>query len=332
MQLTNKQNIGLSMAVFLANDDYDYDPRPNAVSATGMLKSVRQVVLSKRATETTQSIDISQLVPSSIGSAVHDGVEKAWLDKRYVRAMKKLGYPDDMISRIRVNPSKEQLKMRPDTIPVYIELRREKEIEGFIIRGKFDFVGDGELEDHKTCGVYPYIKKSNDEKFRIQGSIYRWLNPDIITSDRMLINYTFTDWSALRASIEKKKGYPPYRMMSVPITLMTIEKTEAFIIGRIRSLKANVNKAEASLPLCTKEELWQDDTVYKYYMNPSLKTKSTKNFNNFAEAQMRLIKDGSKGVIDIVPGTAKYCLYCPAAPICSQAKQMIADGVLKMEA
>jgi hypothetical protein len=48
MQLTNDQKIGLSMAVFLATDNYDYDPRPNCISATGLLKPPRQVVLSKR--------------------------------------------------------------------------------------------------------------------------------------------------------------------------------------------------------------------------------------------------------------------------------------------
>lgn len=318
------------MAVFLANDDYDYDPRPNSISATGLLKSVRQTILATRLIEKVVEMDISQLVPASVGSAIHDGVEKAWMNKKYKKAMIKLGYPVAMIEKIRVNPSAEQLKMRPDTIPVYIEQRREREIDGFIIRGKFDFVGDGTLEDHKTTGVFGYMEGSNNENYRIQGSIYRWLNPDIITSDRMFINYTFTDWSALRATIEKKKGYPEFRMMSVPITLMTIEETEKFIRNKIAIVKTNIKKLEADLPLCTKEELWQKATTYKYYKNPKLKTRSTKNFTTFAEAQMRVIKDGSVGVVDIIPGQVKRCLYCSAAPICSQAKQLIADGALEI--
>ena len=48
MELTNEQGIGLSMAVFLAHDDYDYDARANGISATGMIKPVRQTILGKR--------------------------------------------------------------------------------------------------------------------------------------------------------------------------------------------------------------------------------------------------------------------------------------------
>jgi hypothetical protein len=331
MKYTNEQKIGLSMAVMLADDSYDYDSRPNAFSTTGMLKSTRQIILTTRASKKVVSMDISALVASSFGNAVHDAVEKAWLHKRYIKAMLKLGYSKQMIDRIIVNPSPKDLELAPDCIPVYIEKRSEKEVGSFIISGKFDFVGDGQLEDHKTTGVYTYIKKTNDEKFRLQGSIYRWLNPDIITNDVMLINYTFTDFSALRLKIEKNKGYPPYRIMSAPITLMSIEETQKWIESKIRVLKQNIKIPEEQLPMCTKEELWQDPTVYKYYKNPLLKNKSTKNFDNFAEAQTRLIKDGSVGIIDIIPGIAKFCHYCAGAPICSQAKQLVVDGLLDME-
>ena len=335
MQLANADKIGLSMAVFLANDDYDYDPRPNSISATGILKSPRQAILIKRATkllvEGTEIPDISTFVASRFGSAIHDGIERAWTNKRYVTAMLKLGYSEQVIDRILVNPSPADLAAATNPIPVYMEKRSEKAVGNYIVRGKFDFVGDGELEDHKTTGVFTYMKGTNNDKFRQQGSIYRWLNPGIITSDRMLINYTFTDWSKLRSMVEANKGYPPKRMMSVPLTLMTLPDTEKFVTDRLKAIEFNINKPEAQLPLCTKEDLWQDKTTYKYYKNPQSKARSTKNFDTFAEAQTRMIKDGNVGVIDIAPGMAKHCLYCSGAPICSQAKQLVADGLLDME-
>jgi hypothetical protein len=335
MKLTNKEKIGLSMAVFLAGDTYDYDPRDNSLSATGLLKSTRQTVLSQRAAklnaDTDVETDISSMVASTFGTAIHDGVEAAWTNGRYKKAMKRLGISDDIITRIHVNPTPEVLKAFPDTIPVYMEQRAEKKVAGYVVTGKFDFVANGQLEDHKTTGTYTFMKKTNDYKYKIQGSIYRWLNPDIITNDVMLINYVFTDFSALRADIEAAKGYPPRRMMSVPITLMSIEETQKFIENKLGTIKANIHLDESKLPQCTKDELWQDPTNYKYYKNPALKTRSTKNFTSFAEAQMRLVKDGSVGQIDIVPGMAKYCNYCPAAGICSQAKQLVADGLLKLE-
>lgn len=343
MKFTNEQKIGLSTAVFLAHDTYDYDARVNAISATGLLKSVRQAILSKRVEANALTMDISQLAASSFGTAVHDGVENAWSHGNYIPAMRKLGYPEKVIQRVVVNPgyikdvNNNLIKdphakpLSPDAIPVYTEIRSERELDGILITGKFDFVGDGELEDHKTTGVFSYIKKTNDKKHRLQGSIYRWLNPDIITSDRMLINYTFTDWSKLRSMIEEKQGYPPFKMMSVPFTLIPIKDTEAWLRAKVKELKDNIKVKEASLPLCSREELWQDLTTYKYYKSSASKVKSTKNFDNFAEAQQRLVKDGSVGVIDIVPGKAKACLYCNAAPICSQAKQLAIDGLLDME-
>lgn len=343
MKFTNERNIGLSQAVFLAHDEYDYDPRENSISATGLLKSTRQTILSKRLKATTTEMDISQLVASSLGTAVHDGIEKSWLNGNYKRAMFKLGYPKKQIDRIVVNPGyyqdnqgrwikdPEAEPLPKNAIPVYMEIRSEKELDGVIITGKFDFIGDGFLEDHKTTGVYTYIKKTNDEKYRLQGSIYRWLNPDLVTSDRMLINYTFTDWSKLNAMTQEKRGYPQFRVLSVPFTLMTIKETEEFIRNRISQIKTFLKRDEAAIPLCTEEELWQDPTSYKYYKNPDSKIRSTKNFDNFAEAQTRLIKDGGVGTIDIVPGKAKACLYCPAAPLCSQAKQLSIDGLLDME-
>jgi hypothetical protein len=328
MRLTNNDKIGLSMAVFLATDEYDYDPRPNAISTTGLIKPIRQIVLGKRVESSDLQIDISTLVASRFGQAIHDGVEKSWTNKRYIPALRKLGYSDSMIQRVIVNPEPNELQ--PDSIPVYMEKRAERELDGIIVRGKFDFVAEGELEDHKTTGVFAYMTKTNNDKYRLQGSIYRWLNPDIITSDRMLINFTFTDWSKLRAKIEAAKGYPAKRMLSMPVRLMTIPEIHNWLEGRIRMIKANLTKAEPDLPLCTKEELWQDDTIYKYYSNPASKEKSTKNFDNFAEAQARLMKDGSKGCIDIVRGMAKACGYCNALPICSQAKQLLADGLLEI--
>lgn len=351
MKLTNEQNIGLSMATMLAHDSYDYDGRPNSISTTGMLKSVRQIVLSKRASDTVAtddeaSMDISTLVASSFGSSIHDSIEKVWLsDMNRTRALRKLGFSEAMAERVVVNPGyvendHGQLVKDPnaepmadDAIPVYMEIRSEREIDGFIISGKFDFIGDGEIEDHKTTGTYGYMKSAGgiDPKFRQQGSIYRWLNQDIITSDRGLINYTFTDWSKLRSMVEKKKGYPPFRMMTIPYTLMPIQETEDFIKGKLQAIKANIKADEGQLPLCTKEELWQDDTVFSYYKNPNAKERSTKNFTNFAEAQSRLLKDGSVGVIDIRRGEAKHCRYCSGFPICSQSKQLIADGLLDMD-
>lgn len=329
MKLTNNKNIGLSLAVSLAHDDYDYDSRPNVLSATTLQKSTRQIILSKRVIANDMTMDISSMVATTFGTAIHDAVEKAWSFDNHIKALTRLGYSKETIARFKINPKPEELT--DDTIAIYIEQRSEKQLGKWIIVGKFDFVGDGQLEDHKTTGVYTYIKKTTNEKYRQQGSIYRWLNPTIITRDNMVINFVFTDWSKLNATLDKDKNYPPDRITHMSVPLMSLSETEKFITDKLKSIEANFTVAEPDLPLCNKKELWQDDTVYAYYKNPDATGSSTKNFNNFAEAQMRLMKDGSVGIIKIRTGMVKYCAWCPAASICSQCQQLIADGLFNPE-
>ena len=44
----NVSEVPLALAVFLASDYYDYDTVPNTISATTLLKPLRQIVLPPR--------------------------------------------------------------------------------------------------------------------------------------------------------------------------------------------------------------------------------------------------------------------------------------------
>ena len=41
----NTTGIGLSVAVWLADDDYDHDDDPKAISATSIIKPIKQLIL-----------------------------------------------------------------------------------------------------------------------------------------------------------------------------------------------------------------------------------------------------------------------------------------------
>jgi len=329
MKLTNKENIHLAMAVFLANDEYDYDPREKAISATGLLKSTRQIILSKRADKNVTAIDVSDLIPSSLGTAVHNGIESVWISGRYKSCLEKLGINEKTIERVRINPDRDSVAEAD--IPIYLEQRREKEIDGYVITGKFDFVGEGELADFKTTGVFSYMAGSKDKDYAMQGSIYRWLNQDIITSDYIAIIYFFTDWSSLRASIEKSKGYPPQRVHIKKIPLYSIAETEKFIRHKIQEIVKFKDAKQEDIPECTPEELWQNDPVFKYYKDPTKKSRATKNFSNYYEANARRLKDGGTGEIVVTKAAVKRCKYCNALSICSQARELQEEGLLTLD-
>lgn len=323
-KMTNMQQIPLSVAVFLAVDHYDYVPK--TISATSLLKPLRQYILSRRVPQGTVIPDIEDFISSRMGTAIHDGIEKAWTH-HYVQAMKDLGYPDKVIDRIKVNPKPEELK--EDTIPVYMELRSFKEVKGFRVSGKFDFVGNGALEDFKSTSVYTWIKDRKDEDYILQGSIYRWLNPEIINSDVFTIQFIFTDWQ--KAMTRNDPAYPARRMMPRKYKLMSVADTEKYVINRLDQIEKYYDKPDDEIPECTDKELWRSDPVWKYYKNPEKLAKSTKNFDNEAEAIARWQTDGGVGQLIAVPGQAKACLYCPAFTVCKQKDRLIESGDLIIE-
>lgn len=323
---TNNTGLPLSMAVWLVSDYYDY--QSSGISVTTLLKPLKQVILARRVSVDDQVADVMSMVQNRMGAALHDSVEKAWVSNADT-ALKLLGYPNGVRARVKINPDPDTLK--PGDIPVYLEQRASKVVGGVTVSGKFDFVGDGSVEDVKSTGVFAYVNQTNNQKYILQGSMYRWLNPKIITKDVMTINFIFTDWQKAMARQQPDK-YPQARMVSQRFKLMPVEETQLWVERQIQQLVDLVDAAEEDIPPCTDEELWRSEPVYKYYKNPAKATepgaRSTKNFDNLNDAMVKRNEDGAVGVIKTVPGLAKACLYCAAFTVCKQKDALIASGDL----
>lgn len=323
---TNQANVPLSMAVFLATDNYDYQSGEKVISATSLLKPIRQLALAHRVPPGQDLVEVVTMVQSRMGSALHDAIERAWINNPS-RALAKLGYPKAVIKRVKVNPDPNTLN--EGDIPVYLEQRSSRAIGGYTVSGKFDFVGDGRLEDFKSTGVFTFMKNTKDQDYILQGSIYRWLNPKIITKDEMAIQFIFTDWQSAMA--RQNPNYPQQRTVERRFALLSLPETENFIRGRLTLLDKFYDAPQEDLPRCTDEELWRSEPSWKYYKNPETIAKggrSTKNFDNKQEAYLRAAQDGNVGKVVEIPGKAKACLYCPAFPVCKQAQDLIAAGDL----
>ncbi len=322
-QYGNVSAVPLSLAVFLATDTYDHNDDPNTISATSLLKPIRQIVLSARVPQEDAVVDLIQMVASRMGTAIHDAIERSWTENHNT-ALEALGYPKKVIEKIRINPSKEDLT--DDCIPIYLEQRAYKKVGRFQVSGKFDFVGEGRVEDFKTTSTFTAINNTNDEKYVQQGSIYRWLNPDIITKDEMAIQFIFTDWSKAKAM--QDPNYPQNRIQQRVFMLKSVNETQAFVERKLAQIEQYWDADENELPRCTDEELWRSEPVFKYYKNPASTKRSTKNFDNQQDAMLRYIEDGSVGLVKEVPGQVTACKYCPAFSICSQKDELIAAGDL----
>ena len=324
MKYTNNYDLNLSMAVWLATDDYDHSEVPNEISVTTLLRSPRQIILGKRMVESKIpiEIDISTRVASRMGTAIHDSLETSWR-KNYKQAMKDLGYSQDIINRIIINP--EPATVTPDMLPVYLENRVKKPIGNHVLSGKYDFIGNGRLEDYKSTGVYSYIKGTNTEKFKKQGSMYKWLNPDIITDDEMTIQYVFFNWEEYKAT---QPNYPSFKIIAVPIKLLSLDEIETWMSEKLNLLDSLQNIPEPELPLCNAEDLWQSQSSFAYYHNPDKRARASKTFDDYYAAHNHLIQKGSCGVIVERPGQVRHCAFCGANSICTQKDTYIANGSL----
>lgn len=320
MKLTNVHGISLPLAVWLLHDEYDHINDPKYLSATTLLKSVRQLVLGKRVNQGARELDISTFLASRFGSAIHDSIEKAWTVSGQ-KAMRLLGYPEQIYENIAINPTQEQIDTNPDLIPIWIEQRAFKQLNGWTIGGKFDLVIQGRLFDNKTTSVYSYLLGRKDEDYAWQGAIYRWLNPELVTDDHVYIQFVFTDWQKARARGDS--NYPQTKAFEYPVLMPSVEETERFIANKLALIEKYLDAPEEDIPHCTDKELWRSETVYKYFSDPEKAkqpgARATRNFEgDKAAAYAFLAEKGGKGVVKVIPGEVRACEYCPAFTACRQ--------------
>lgn len=328
MPITNLKNIPLELAVWVIRNEYDYSPELNTISATGLMKPLRHIILPHRIPGGSRAtLDVEDLIASALGNAIHAAIQRAWENGNHVTPLRELGYSEDVISRILVNPTPQQLKAVKDPIPVYVEQRASKTIKvggiDITVSGKFDMVCMGRVKDTKSTTVFSWISGNKDDDHRMQMSLYRWLNPEKITEDHGNINYVFTDWAKRDARIRGGQGYPQNRLESKLIQLMSLEETERWVHDKISLILKYQSVPEDQIPECTDEELWMGPSTFKYYSNPVTAQqggRSTRNFDGPEEANKFMLEKG-KGVVNEVRGTPKRCGYCSAFSICTQKDQ-----------
>jgi len=328
--IKNNSNVSLPLAIWLAADKYDHNSDPLTISATALIKPIKEIILGSRVVKEEIETDLTSRTASSIGTAIHDSIEDAVTNHRGA-AMHELGYPDSVTETIRLNPTDQDLQEAYDNdqviTPIYMEQRVTRKIDNFTISGKYDIIFNGRLGDFKSTGTYAYVKQTGAKKFQLQGSIYRWLEPNKITEDSMDIHYIFTNWMAAQTSTD---GYPHSPVMTQSMILLSMAETDLYIKTKLNQIVVLNDAPEEDIPPCNSADLWRDPPVYKYYKNPNKMNRSTKNFEFLADAHTRLSSDGNVGVVVTVNGQVKACRYCPALSICKQAAGYVMDGTLKL--
>lgn len=297
-------SIPLPLQVWLMHDDYDYGRADNYISATQLLQPTRSLVLARRMPEPDE-IDLHKLIAPKMGNALHDSIEAVWkVPAFWQAAMIRLGYPAKVFTNMDVR----------------IEQRTSRKLDNWLIGGKFDMVLDGNLFDFKSTSVWTWINGDKDEDYQLQGSIYKWLNPELITSDDLTICFIFTDWSQKDAAY--KENYPSSRIKQKSIPLLSEAQIERFMKKKLKDIEKNIPLNQNEMVQCTNEELWRTAPKFKYYASGDITKRATKVFDTASEAAKYKAAQG-KGTVLMVPGEPKRCRYCYAAPICEQRIQMV---------
>ena len=185
---------------------------------------------------------------------------------------------------------------------------------------------DGQVQDLKNVNCYSYSKLENREKYILQLSIYKWLNPIDITEDFGVILYHHADWTTL-GKIRNPESYPPAKMHGEKVLLLTSSEVETYLTTRLRALTA-IREGTMPLPECTTEELWQRDTIYKYYKNPLKKGRSTRTSKSSTVVYEAYAKDFGVGEVVEIKGTVMACNYCDVSNCCSQKDTIEKAGLL----
>ena len=325
MAFTNRHNIDLTMAVFLAHNDYDGVNEDASISVTTLLKPTKEIILASRFPQTEPTSDISLQIASSIGSAIHAGIERAWKDNPK-ETLKLLGQPAAVYDTLRINPEDND----DDYFNVFIEQRASREINGFTINGKYDFIIDGVVEDIKTTSTFSWMKRVNDEKYILQGSMYKWLNPEKVTEDYIKIHFVFTDWTKLDY-IKNPKNYPPLRIMTRTFKCLSPTDTQNWVIAKLRQLHKHWQLPQEELPVCGPTELWQDSPVYKYYKSGNTNGRATAVCKTPQEADIKRRENGGMGVVLTVYGKPKACKWCTALHACTQGQNYVLSGEINLD-
>lgn len=329
---TNGSNLPLALAVFLASDSYDYNPNPKVISATTLMKPLRQIILATRLPADATPPDIMDRAANRMGASIHDSIERVWKDEETRKnALAALGLPTSIIDRIVVNPIDEFVLANPQAIPVYMEQRLKRQINGWTVTGKFDFVAEQQVQDFKTANVLSYKKQRNADKQIMQGSLYRWLDADKpvrkITKDTMVIMHIFMDWMAAFAK-QDPDNYPQHRMLKQVLELKPVQEVDNYVRNKLALIDQYWDAPEEDIPECEHEDLWRSDPVFKYYKNGVAGAKrATKNFDSRTEAYIFLAQQGV-GELKEVPGEVKACHYCNSFDACTQKDRLIASGDL----
>lgn len=320
IKYTNNSNLPVPIVAWLMDDDYDYNPNPQAISATSLIKSPKKSILARSIIEAPNLVyqmDVADRLASRRGQGIHQDIENA------------MGKPE-LLTKV-----KDTFGIELNSVMLEERLEWPVVVNGieFIITGKFDAIMNKSVTDWKTESVYGFGDPVKYQDRVLQLSIYAWLchkNGIKVNTFVGQVYSIFQDWSpkaAKNALASDNSKYPPHRVMPVEIQLMSQVDTEEWIIERIKEHRFQT-KEDVIDSTCTAEELWMKAPIHQYFGSATAK-RASRNFDTAQEAATYKQSKGGVGVIKLKQTFAKACEYCLGSAACPQYMTLTNAGLIE---
>ena len=300
---TNNTKLSKEHAIFAAYHSTLYSgnpPREGKLSTTTIIGSVKQALMAiKYSSEETGPEDVSNLIASAKGTAMHNGLTAALqaYDSNYV-----------------------------------CEKRIEREVDDWKISGEFDVLTpDKQIKDFKFVSNYN-IKKLIEDKQALQPE---WTLEDMYTkaptyfkyvAQLSIYRYLLNDpevkmYGSILFSLNNGSDMGKYTIdQEVTFPLRPMEEVHEFLVDRVKQIKAHI--AAGTIPPCSDVERGYTAGEWKLSRVGSTGKEQTvrgSKCNSAAELSEFIRLNGRPGDKQIIiPAKYALCGYCKFKTVCDQ--------------
>ena len=300
---TNNTKLSKEHAIFAAYHSTLYSgnpPREGKLSTTTIIGSVKQALMAiKYSSEETGPEDVSNLIASAKGTAMHNGLTAALqaYDSNYV-----------------------------------CEKRIEREVADWKISGEFDVLTpDKQIKDFKFVSNYN-IKKLIEDKQALQPE---WTLEDMYTkaptyfkyvAQLSIYRYLLNDpevkmYGSILFSLNNGSDMGKYTIdQEVTFPLRPMEEVHEFLVDRVNQIKAHI--AAGTIPPCSDVERgytpgeWKLSRVGSTGKEQTVRGSKCNSAAELSEFTRLNGRPGDKQII--IPAKYALCGYCKFKTVCDQ--------------
>ena len=300
---TNNTKLSKEHAIFAAYHSTLYSgnpPREGKLSTTTIIGSVKQALMAiKYSSEETGPEDVSNLMASAKGTAMHNGLTAALqaYDSNYI-----------------------------------CEKRIEREVDDWKISGEFDVLTpDKQIKDFKFVSNYN-IKKLIEDKQALQPE---WTLEDMYTkaptyfkyvAQLSIYRYLLNDpevkmYGSILFSLNNGSDMGKYTIdQEVTFPLRPMEEVHEFLVDRVKQIKAHI--AAGTIPPCSDVERgytageWKLSRVGSTGKEQTVRGSKCNSAAELSEFTRLNGRPGDKQIV--VPPKYALCGYCKFKTVCDQ--------------